>query len=153
MGTNRNDLSRKLGQSIWATLANWTPSLPSRDVGSSACVFGFQMAIYRWPFEKDGHSVLIDVDGPVTLDQATLARSAVLSSIGLTLAMQSDVRADIEAGRLEQVLEDWAPVMAPLCLYYQVGVTRPQPSRRSSTLPVGWVVRAPAEWPAADIDL
>ncbi|HYD15496.1 MAG TPA: LysR substrate-binding domain-containing protein [Hyphomicrobium sp.] len=110
-------------------------------------------AIYRWPFEKDGHSVLIDVDGPVTLDQATLARSAVLSSIGLTLAMQSDVRADIEAGRLEQVLEDWAPVMAPLCLYYQVGVTRPQPSRRSSTLPVGWVVRAPAEWPAADIDL
>lgn len=82
-------------------------------------------AIYRWPFEKDGRAIHVDVDGPVTLDEATLARSAVLASLGLTLAMESDVREDIEARRLERVLEDWTPTMAPLCLYY--------PSRRNPT--------------------
>ena len=32
--------------------------------------------------------------------------------------MEPDVRADIEAGRLVRVLEDWTPELAPLCLYY-----------------------------------
>jgi DNA-binding transcriptional LysR family regulator len=82
-------------------------------------------AIYRWPFEKDGRSVHVDVEGALTLDEASLARTAVLASVGLTLAMESDVREDIEAGRLERVLEDWTPALAPLCLYY--------PSRRNPT--------------------
>ena len=80
-------------------------------------------AIYRWPFEKDGQSVHIDVDGALTLDESSLARTAVLASVGLTLAMESDVREDIEAGRLVRVLEDWTPTLSPLSLYY--------PSRRN----------------------
>lgn len=82
-------------------------------------------AIYRWPFEKDGQSVQIDVQGPITLDEASLARTAALASVGLTLAMESDVRDDIEAGRLVRVLEDWTPTRSPLSLYY--------PSRRNPT--------------------
>lgn len=82
-------------------------------------------AIFRWPFEKDGRSVQIDVQGPITLDEASLARTAALASIGLTLAMESDVRDDVEAGRLVPVLEDWTPTLSPLSLYY--------PSRRNPT--------------------
>lgn len=82
-------------------------------------------AIYRWPFEKDGQSVHMAVEGPITLDEASLARAAALASIGLTLAMESDVRDDIEAGRLVRVLEDWTPPLPPLSLYY--------PSRRNPT--------------------
>ncbi|WP_332117977.1 LysR family transcriptional regulator [Azorhizobium caulinodans] len=82
-------------------------------------------AIYRWPFEKDGQSVHMAVEGPITLDEASLARAAALASIGLTLAMESDVRDDIEAGRLVRVLEDWTPALPPLSLYY--------PSRRNPT--------------------
>ena len=82
-------------------------------------------AIHRWPFEKDGRSVQIDVEGAITLDEASLARTAVLASVGLTLAMESDVRDDIEAGRLVRVLEDWIRPLAPLSLYY--------PSRRNPT--------------------
>ena len=80
-------------------------------------------AIYRWPFEKGGQSVHIDVEGAITLDEASLARSAALASVGLALAMESDVRDDIEAGRLVRVLEDWTPTLPPLSLYY--------PSRRN----------------------
>lgn len=82
-------------------------------------------AIYRWPFEKEGQTVYVDVEGALTLDEATLARRAVLASVGLTLAMESDVLDDIEAGRLVRVLEDWSPPMSPLSLYY--------PSRRNPT--------------------
>lgn len=82
-------------------------------------------AIYRWPFEKDGQSVHIDVEGALTLDEAGLARIAALASLGLTLAGESDVREDIEAGRLVRVLDDWTPDLSPLSLYY--------PSRRNLT--------------------
>ena len=82
-------------------------------------------AIHRWPFEKGGQSVHIDVQGALTLDEASLARTAALASMGLTLAMESDVRNDIEAGRLVPVLEDWTPALSPLSLYY--------PSRRNPT--------------------
>mgnify|MGYP006195170815 CR=1 FL=1 len=50
---------------------------------------------------------------------------AILPSLGLTLAMESDVREDIEAGRLVRVLDDWTPDLSPLSLYY--------PSRRNPT--------------------
>jgi DNA-binding transcriptional LysR family regulator len=75
-------------------------------------------ALYRWQFEKDGHAVQIDVAGPMTLDEATLARIAVLEGVAFGFFMEPDVREDIAAGRLVQVLPDWTPPLAPLCLYY-----------------------------------
>lgn len=80
-------------------------------------------APYRWHFEKDGQPVQVDVRGPITLDEFTLARLAVLEEVGLGFFMESDVRDDIAAGRLVRVLADWTPPIAPLSLYY--------PSRRN----------------------
>lgn len=106
--------------------ARGTPLIP-QDLAAHSClrVRLPDGAIYRWAFEKDGQSVHIDVQGAITLDEASLARTAVLASMGLALAMESDVRDDIEAGRLLRVLEDWTPAQAPLSLYY--------PSRRNPT--------------------
>ncbi len=75
-------------------------------------------ALFRWQFEKDGQTAQIDVDGPITLDEASLARAAALEGIGLGFFMEQDVRTDIEAGRLVRVLDDWTPPFAGLCLYY-----------------------------------
>lgn len=75
-------------------------------------------APYRWQFEKDGQPVQIDVAGPITLDEASLSRIAVLEAMGIGYVMESDVRDDLAAGRLEAVLEDWTPPLAPLSLYY-----------------------------------
>lgn len=75
-------------------------------------------ALYRWHFEKDGNPVQIDVSGPVTLDETTLALIAVHDGIGIGFFMEADVREDIAAGRLERVLEDWTQPTVPLCLYY-----------------------------------
>ncbi len=106
--------------------ARGTPIVPQDLLGHSCLRVRLPNgAIYRWPFEKDGQSVHVDVEGALTLDEASLARTAVLASVGLTLAMESDVRDDIEAGRLVRVLEDWTPTLPPLSLYY--------PSRRNPT--------------------
>lgn len=74
--------------------------------------------LYRWQFEKDGQTAQINVSGPITLDEASLARTAVLEGIGLVFFMEQDVRTDIEAGRLVRVLEDWTPPFGGLRLYY-----------------------------------
>ena len=75
-------------------------------------------ALFRWRFEKRGEAVQIDVRGPITLDEASLARAAVIESTGLGYFMEQDVIADIESGRLIRVLEDWNPPLPGLCLYY-----------------------------------
>ncbi|APL95362.1 LysR family transcriptional regulator [Sphingobium indicum] len=82
-------------------------------------------ALHRWHFEKNGQPVQIDVAGPITLDEASLARIAVLDDVGIGYFMEADVREDIQAGRMVRVLEDWTPPIAPLCLYYP---TRRNPS-------------------------
>lgn len=80
-------------------------------------------ALYRWHFEKNGQPVQVDVDGPITLDEASLSRMAVLDSVGIGFFMESDVRDDLASGRLVRVLGDWTPPLTPLALYY--------PSRRN----------------------
>lgn len=80
-------------------------------------------ALFRWQFESDGQPVQVDVDGPITLDEASLARTAALNGIGIGYFMESNVRDDIAAGRLVRILDEWTPPTAPLCLYY--------PSRRN----------------------
>jgi DNA-binding transcriptional LysR family regulator len=82
-------------------------------------------ALHRWQFVKDGQPVQIDVAGPITLDEASLSRIAVLDHVGIGYFMEADVRDDIQAGRLIRVLEDWTPPISPLSLYYP---TRRNPS-------------------------
>lgn len=75
-------------------------------------------ALLRWRFEKDGEELQLEVQGPITLDEASLARIAVTNGVGIGYFMEADVREDIAAGRLIRILEDWTPPLAPLCLYY-----------------------------------
>ncbi|WP_151989312.1 LysR family transcriptional regulator [Acinetobacter oleivorans] len=75
-------------------------------------------ALFSWKFEKNGEIIQIDVQGPITLDEATLSRATVLENIGLGYFMEQDVRTEIESGQLISVLDDWMPCMSGLCLYY-----------------------------------
>jgi len=75
-------------------------------------------ALFQWRFEKDGEQLQIDVEGPITLDEASLSRMAATNGVGIGYFMEADVRDDIAEGRLVRILEDWTPPLAPLCLYY-----------------------------------
>lgn len=95
-------------------------------------------ALLRWQFEKAGRSVQIDVNGPITLDEASLVRTAALDGIGLGFFMEQDVAADIAAGRLVRVLDDWTPPFAGLCLYY--------PGRRNPSAALKAFIGLAREW-------
>lgn len=75
-------------------------------------------ALFRWRLEKDGEIAQIDVRGPIILDEASLARTAVLDRLGIGFFMEQSVLEDIRAGRLMRLLEDWTPPYPGLCLYY-----------------------------------
>jgi DNA-binding transcriptional LysR family regulator len=75
-------------------------------------------AVFRWRFEKDEETAQIDVRGQIILDEASLARVAVLEDTGIGFFMEQSVLADIEEGRLIRILNDWTPPFPGLCLYY-----------------------------------
>jgi len=95
------------------------PQVP-QDLLSYPCVRGRlpDGALLRWRFEKGGEELHLEVDGQITLDEASLARIAITNGVGIGYLMESDVREDIAAGRLVRILEDWTPPLVPLCLYY-----------------------------------
>jgi DNA-binding transcriptional LysR family regulator len=75
-------------------------------------------SLFRWRFEKDGEQVQVDVRGPITLDEASLTRTAILEGTGVGYIFEQDILPDIQAGRALRVLEDWTPPYPGLCLYY-----------------------------------
>ncbi|MBM9594515.1 LysR family transcriptional regulator [Roseitranquillus sediminis] len=75
-------------------------------------------ALYRWHFERHGETTKVDVRGRITIDEASLARAAALEGAGIGFFMEPDVLADIAAGRLIRILDDWTPPLPGYCLYY-----------------------------------
>jgi len=77
---------------------------------------------YRWEFEKGGETLVVDVNGPLVLDDADLMIRAATDGLGLTFSFEEYVAPQIASGALVRVLEDWCPPFAGYFLYY--------PSRR-----------------------
>ena len=99
--------------------ARGTPQTPA-DLARHTCI-GIRLpngAPYRWHFEKHGRPLQVDVAGPITLDEPSLARITMLEGVAIGYVMEADVREDVAAGLLIPLLADWMPRLAPLCLYY-----------------------------------
>ena len=80
-------------------------------------------ALFRWTFERAGEAVQIEGEGRLTLDEAAIARMAVLGGAGIGFFIEQDVANDIAAGRLIRLLADWTAPRPGFRLYY--------PSRRN----------------------
>jgi DNA-binding transcriptional LysR family regulator len=75
-------------------------------------------AIYQWEFERRGETARIDGTGSLTLDHPGLMLAAARAGLGLAYLTEWSVNADLAAGTLVRVLEDWTPPLDGLCLYY-----------------------------------
>jgi DNA-binding transcriptional LysR family regulator len=80
---------------------------------------------YRWEFEKDGEAVVVDVSGPLVVDDADLMIRAAMDGLGLTFSFEEYVAPQIASGALVRVLEDWCEPFAGYFLYH--------PSRRQQS--------------------
>lgn len=95
-----------------------------RDLKNHACI-GYRVksgALMPWDYEKDGQEIRQQVSGPLISNSSELALAVVRSGRGVGWHMERDVEADVRAGRLVPVLEDWTQPYDGAHLYH--------PSRR-----------------------
>ena len=74
--------------------------------------------IYGWEFERRGEVSIIDVQGPLILDESALMLEAARAGVGLVYLSEWNVAPDLANGSLQRVLEGWTPHFPGLCLYY-----------------------------------
>jgi len=105
------------------------PSTP-RDLQTHNCIrFRFPSGvIVPWQFEKKGKKAEVAVEGRLTVNDPDLAIRAALDGVGVLYTALGYAAAEIKAGRLVPLLEDWRIGSSAFFLYY--------PSRRQVPLPL-----------------
>jgi DNA-binding transcriptional LysR family regulator len=95
------------------------------DLRNHVCIrYAFPSgSIFNWEFAKEGESVEVEVEGPLTTDSQELMADAAARGIGLAYVWEDRAASYLRDGRLVRCLEDWCPVEGGLFLYY--------PSRRN----------------------
>ncbi|KVN39204.1 LysR family transcriptional regulator [Burkholderia pyrrocinia] len=103
-----------------AYFAHHKPPRTPADLSAHRCIRSRMPsgAIYHWEFERRGETMRVDGDGALTLDEPGLMLAAARAGLGLTYLTEWMVDADLAAGTLVRVLEDWTPPLDGLCLYY-----------------------------------
>lgn len=116
-----------------------TPRVPDDLVGKPAIGIRFPSgATLPWEFEKDGRVVRVSPNFRMISLSAPLQVRAAVDGLGFYRTFEGYVRAEVAAGRLVTVLDDWSPPFTGPYLYY--------PSRRQPPPPLAAFVAFVAEW-------
>jgi DNA-binding transcriptional LysR family regulator len=75
-------------------------------------------AFYKWELAKDGVQLQVDVPGRLSVGDSDLILRAALDGVALGFLPEHKVAAQVAAGKLVCVLEDWCPPMAGMMMYY-----------------------------------
>ncbi|PTE11984.1 LysR family transcriptional regulator [Mesorhizobium helmanticense] len=91
------------------------------DLAAHNCI-GYRLvrsgAVYRWDLTEDGKDLAVETRGTAVVTDSLVAIDLALSGTGLAYVFEPLVRADIEAGRLVQVLPQSAIEEPGLFLYF-----------------------------------
>jgi DNA-binding transcriptional LysR family regulator len=112
------------------------PQTP-RDLTKHTCInlrLPTHGGLYAWEFEKGGRELRVRVEGQLVFNGSGPMLEAALAGFGLAYLPEDAVKADVAAGRLIRVLEDWCPPYPGYHLYY--------PSRRQPTPAFALLVNA-----------
>lgn len=111
-----------------ACLARRPPPRTPHELTGHDCI-NFRLpssgGLYAWEFARGGRELRVRVEGPLIFNSLEMIRQAALAGFGLGYLPEDMVAADIAAGRLVLLLEDWCPPFPGYHLYY--------PSRRQPT--------------------
>jgi DNA-binding transcriptional LysR family regulator len=91
------------------------------DLAHHSCVQyrrGADGAVFEWPFERNGKSRKISVDGRVMVNDPDLAVRAAVDGLGIAYTIEALADPFLRSGQLVRVLEDWSPSVEGLFLYY-----------------------------------
>jgi DNA-binding transcriptional LysR family regulator len=115
-------------------LAGRPPPETPHDLTRHACInlrLPTRGGLYAWEFEKSGRELRVRVDGQLVFNDAEMVLKAARDGFGLACVLEDYVEADVAAGRLVRVLEDWCEPFSGYHLYYP---SRRQPSSAFSLL-------------------
>jgi DNA-binding transcriptional LysR family regulator len=97
------------------------PPCTPDDLALHSCVQYRRAAngtMFEWPFERDGKSRQISVDGRIIVNDTDLAVRAAVDGLGIAYSIEALVDPFLRSGQLVRVLEDWSPTFDGLFLYY-----------------------------------
>lgn len=109
-------------------LATRKPPRTPNDLAAHNCInlrFPTLGGLYAWEFEKGGRALNVRVEGQLIVNDSALALQAAIDGLGIAYLPEDYVSADVKAGRLTRLLEDWTPPFPGYHLYY--------PSRRQQS--------------------
>jgi DNA-binding transcriptional LysR family regulator len=75
-------------------------------------------SVFEWPFERNGRSQQIALDGRVMVNDPDLAVRAAVDGLGIAYTIEALADPFLRTGQLVRVLEDWSPFSEGLFLYY-----------------------------------
>jgi DNA-binding transcriptional LysR family regulator len=103
-----------------AYFADRSPPRTPDDLARHGCV-QYRRAtggVFEWPFERDGKSMRIALDGRVAVNDTDLAVRAAVDGLGIAYTIESLAEPFLRSGQLVRVLEDWSPSFEGIFLYY-----------------------------------
>jgi DNA-binding transcriptional LysR family regulator len=104
-----------------------------KDLLRHDCVgfrFGDSGTRYRWELERGGREETVSVSGRVVCNDSAMMVRLAAAGLGLAYLAEPEVAPYVARGELELVLEDYAPRVAGLFLYFPRGAER-QPKLRA----------------------
>jgi DNA-binding transcriptional LysR family regulator len=97
------------------------PETPT-ELGQHRCLnarFTASGALYRWDYQHaDGSRFEVAVQGPLISNDGDVLLAAARAGAGIGCTFESLVQADLDAGRLLPLLEDWWPTFPGFYLYH-----------------------------------
>jgi DNA-binding transcriptional LysR family regulator len=75
-------------------------------------------AVFKWPFERNGKSQRISVDGRIMVNEPDLAVRAAVDGLGIAYTVEALAEPFLRSGQLMQVLGNWSPSLEGPFLYY-----------------------------------
>ncbi len=104
-----------------AYFARQRPPRTPEDLARHSCV-QYRRAgdgpVFKWPFERNGKTRRISVDGRVMVNNGDLAVRAAVDGLGIAYTIEALAEPFLRSGQLVRVLEDWSPSIEGLLLYY-----------------------------------
>lgn len=109
-------MARKIGESAVAVVASpdylarhGEPKTPADLTKHNLIGFNFARSVEGWPFRVDGALISIAAVGNAQVGDGEIARQLAVAGIGLARLGRFHVEAEIAAGRLVTVLDDFNP--------------------------------------------
>jgi DNA-binding transcriptional LysR family regulator len=95
------------------------PRVPE-DLARHSCVQYRRAAgtVFEWPFERDGKSRRVSLDGRVMVNDMDLAVRAAVDGLGIAYTIEALAEPFLRSGQLIRVLGNWSPFSDGVFLYY-----------------------------------